>query len=72
MNYGKVKVENVFMFLENWCKILKFFNSNVNRALAFVITCCVLHNYCEMSKIIEKDYVNNVTRKNNLVEFRGD
>jgi hypothetical protein len=48
MNHGKVRIENVFKFLKNWCKILKFFNSNVNKALAIVIACCVLHNYCEM------------------------
>jgi len=72
MNYGKVKIENAFTFLKNWCKILKFSNSNVDRALAIVITCCVLHNYCEMWKILKLGYVNNVTRKDNLAGLKGD
>jgi amino acid permease len=64
--------ENVLGFLRNWWKILKNFNSNVNKVIVVVIIYCVFHNYCEMWKIQELDHVNDVIRKNNLVRFKSD
>ncbi len=48
------------------------FNSSVNRAPVVVIVCFVLHNYCEMWKIIKLCHVTNATRRNNLTRFKGD
>ncbi len=39
---------------------------------SYYLTCCVLHNYCEMWKILKPNNVNDTTRKDNLVGFRGD
>ncbi len=63
--------ENVFGFLKNQCRILKIFNSNVNRVFVVVIIYYVFHNYYEMWKIQELDRVNDAIRKDNLVGFRS-
>lgn len=41
MNFGKVIIKNAFRFVKNWWKILKIFNSSVDRAFVIVIFCCV-------------------------------
>jgi hypothetical protein len=48
MNSGKVVIENAFGSLKNKRKILKHFNSIVNKTSPIIVVCCVLHNYCEM------------------------
>jgi hypothetical protein len=48
MNSGKVIIEIGFRSLKNQKIILKIFNLSVNKAPIVAITCCVLHNYCEI------------------------
>lgn len=64
--------ENVLGFLKNRWRILKIFNSNVNKVIVVVIIYCVFHNYCEMWTIQELDHVNDVIMKDNLVGFKSD
>jgi hypothetical protein len=47
-------------------KNLKF---SINRALPITITCCVLHNYCEMRKILKPSHLNDAIKKDNLARF---
>lgn len=71
MNSGKVIIEIVFRSLKNQKIILKIFNLSVNKAPIVAITCFVLHSYCEMWKFSKPSHVNDATRKDNLVGFRG-
>jgi hypothetical protein len=48
MNLGRVVIENIFGTLKNKRQILKHLNSKVDRAPKITITCCWLHNYCEL------------------------
>jgi amino acid permease len=64
--------QDVLGFLRNQWKILKIFNSNVNKVIIVVIIYCVFHNYREMWKIQKLDHVNDVIRKDNLVGFKSD
>lgn len=72
MNFARVIIENAFGSLKNWWWILKNFNSRVKRAPTIVVACYVLHNYCEMWKIFEPGYVNDVARTGNLAGFKVD
>ncbi len=72
MSFANVIIENAFGSLKNrWC-ILKNFNFNVNKTPIVVIACFVLHNYCEMWKILEPNRVNDATKRDNLVGFKVD
>ncbi len=45
MNSRRVIIKNAFGSLKNRWRILRHFNSKVERATR-VVVCCVLHNYC--------------------------
>jgi hypothetical protein len=61
-----------FSKFENLVGNFEIFNSSVNRDLVVVIACFVLHNCCEMWKIMKLCHVTNATRRNNLTRFKGD
>ncbi len=69
MNSGKVVIENAFDFLKNRWRILKHFNSRVDRASPITFVCCVLHNYCEMWGASELGSTNAKIRGDNLMGF---
>ena len=48
MNSGRTVIEQAFGSSKNRWRILKYFNSRVDRAANVTIACCWLHNYCEM------------------------
>jgi hypothetical protein len=48
INSGKVVIENAFGALKNRWRILKCFNSDVDKCPTVIVACCVLHNYCEL------------------------
>ncbi len=51
---------------------MKIFKSSVNKAPTVVITCCVLHNYCETWKISKPSRVNDVPKRDNFARFNID
>jgi hypothetical protein len=72
MNSRKVVIENAFGSLKNKWKILKHFNSKVNKESPIIIVCCVLHNYCEMWGVLEPSLANAKIRDDNLMGFGVD
>ncbi len=69
MNSRKVVIKNVFGSLKNRWKILKHFNSRVDKTSPITIACCVLHNYCEMWGALEPKLANAKIRGDNLMGF---
>ncbi len=47
-NKCRVVIENAFGLLKNQWWIWRHFNSKVDRTKRVTITCCILHNSCEM------------------------
>jgi hypothetical protein len=58
MNSRRVVIENAFGSLKTRWKILKHFNSRVDRATKVTIVYCVLHNYFELCGEPEPKVVN--------------
>ena len=50
VNSGRVVIEQAFGSLKNRWRILKGFNMSVDKAALVTLTCCVLHNYCEIHR----------------------
>jgi hypothetical protein len=48
VNSGRVIIEHAFGALKNRWQILKNFNMSMDRAATVTLTCCVLHNFCEI------------------------
>lgn len=48
VTWTNVWIENAFGSLKNQWWIWKHFNSKVDRTKRVMITCCILHNFCEM------------------------
>ena len=69
MNSGRVVIEQAFGSLKNRWRILKHFNSRVDRAASVTIACCWLHNYCEMMNQPEPHVANVDLRRDPLVGF---
>jgi hypothetical protein len=69
MNSRKVVIENAFGSLKNKWRILKHFNSRVDKTSPITIACCVLHNYCEMWGALKLKLANAKIRGDNLMGF---
>jgi hypothetical protein len=69
MNSKRVVIENAFGSLKTRWKILKHFNSRVDRATKVTMVCCVLHNYCELCGEPEPKVANPATRGDVLMGF---
>ena len=50
VNSGRVVIEQAFGALKNCWRILKGFNMSVDKATVVTLACCILHNYCEITK----------------------
>ncbi len=72
MNSEKVVIEYAFGSLKNRWKILKHFNSIVNKTLPIIVACCVLHNYYEMWGVPEPRLANARIKGDNLMGFGVD
>jgi hypothetical protein len=64
-----VRIKNAFVSLINRWRILKHFNSKVDKTSLITIACCVLHNYCEMCGAPEPRLANAKIRGDNLMGF---
>jgi hypothetical protein len=53
MNSERVVIEMAFGSLKNRWRILKNFNSRVDKAARITVACCWLHNYCELRNLPE-------------------
>ncbi len=72
INSRKVIIENACGSLKNRWRILKHFNSRVDKASAIIIACCVLHNYCEMWGASKLGLTNARIKSDNLIGFGVD
>ncbi len=71
MNSRRVVIKNAFGSLQNKWRMLKHFNSRVDRATRVVVACYVLHNYCFKWGGLEPSPPNVTTLQENLQGF-GD
>ncbi len=55
--------------MKNRWRILKHFNSIVNKASPITIACCVFHNYYEMWGASKPRLANAIIRGDNLMGF---
>ena len=69
MNSGRIVIEQAFGTLKNRWRILKNFNSRVDRAARITVACCWLHNYCEMLNQPEPHVINAGFRRDPHVGF---
>ena len=69
-------VERAFRILKaRWRCLLKPLDNRIENVTAVVITCCVLHNICQMRKdeYIDKDgMLDEILRKKGLEDEIGD
>jgi hypothetical protein len=69
MNSRRVVIKNAFGSLKNKWRMLKHFNSRVDRATRVVVACYVLHNYCFEWGAFEPSPPNVATFQENLQGF---
>jgi len=69
MNCDRVVIEQAFGTLKNRWRILKNFNSRVDRAARITIACCWLYNYCETLNQPKLHVANADLQKDPLVGF---
>jgi hypothetical protein len=69
MNSGRIVIEQAFGTLKNRWRILKNFNSRVDRAARITVAYCWLHNYCEMLNQPEPHVINAGFRRDPHVGF---
>ena len=50
VNSSRVVIEQAFGALKNHWQILKGFNMSVDKTTVVTLACCILHNYCEITK----------------------
>jgi len=72
MNSGRVVIEQAFGTLKNRWRILKNFNSRVDKAVQITIASCWLHNYREMLNQPEPHVANAGLRRDPLVQFGNE
>jgi len=69
MNSRRVVIKNASGSLKNKWRMLKHFNSRVDRATRVVVTCYVLHNYCFEWSAFEPSPPNVATLQENFQGF---
>ncbi len=69
MNSTRVVIENTFGSLKKIWWFLRHFNSKLDRVALMIISCYVLHNYCEMWGALEPRLANAKTMGDNLARF---
>ena len=69
MNSGRITIENTFDALKNRWRILRRFNSRIDKAVRVTVACCWLHNYCEIRNKAEPYVANAGLYRDPLVGF---
>ena len=76
MSSAGVTVERVFGILKaRWRYLLKCLDNRIKNVTAVIMTCCILHNICQMRKdeYIDKDgMLDEILRKERLEDEIGD
>ena len=71
MNSGRITIENAFCALKNRWRILRRFNSRIDKAARVTIACCWLHNYFEVRNEVESYLANAGLGRDPFVGFRN-
>ena len=72
INSDRIAIENVSGALKNRWRILKHFNSKIDRVARETVACCWLYNYYELRNEIEQYVVNAALCRDPLVRFGND
>jgi hypothetical protein len=69
MNRGWVVVEHAFTTLKGWWKILTNFPKEMDKAVGETLACCVLHNFCELRKLLVPISISSQENRDTLLGF---